>query len=76
MPFTDFIYRIGPTGDSGGYSVSWLMATEYTALTLYIVALAVVSCCVILSLGTLTDPRQRLIPIIVLGKTRRRHDHE
>lgn len=40
-PLTDFIYRVGPPGGSGGYSVSWLMATEYMALTAYLVGLAV-----------------------------------
>lgn len=40
-PLTDWIYQVGPAGGSGGYSVSWLMATDYMALTLYIVGLAV-----------------------------------
>ena len=40
-PLTDFIYQVGPPGGSGGYSVSWLMATEYMALTAYLVGLAV-----------------------------------
>lgn len=40
-PLADFIYQVGPAGGSGGYSVSWLMATEYMALTAYLVGLAV-----------------------------------
>jgi thaumarchaeosortase len=40
-PLTDFIYQVGPPGGSGGYSVSWLMATDCMALTAYVVGLAV-----------------------------------
>ena len=39
-PLTDFIYQIVPRAGPGSYSISWLMATEYMALTSYVVGLA------------------------------------
>jgi len=39
-PLTDFISQVGPPGGFVGYRVSWLMATDYMALTVYLVGLA------------------------------------